>query len=67
MAPETERLIVLIEQERERARKLADETEKDFNESDAEYQEVSREIDESRGETQEALKTLRRAGLLAGV
>ena len=67
MAPETERLIDLIEEERQRALRLANATDVEIRESDEAYEEVRREIDEARGETEEAVKTLRRAGLLTGV
>jgi hypothetical protein len=67
VAPDTEKLIGLIEEERERARELAAATEKEIQESDAAFKEVSREIEESREETEEAVETLRRAGLLASV
>jgi len=67
MAPDTERLIVLIDEERERALKLADDTDKEIKESEDAYNEVSRELNETRDETEEAVETLRRAGLLAGV
>jgi hypothetical protein len=65
MPPETIELIELIEAERERTRQLLDEADEKVRHSGEVSKELSRDLEKSDVETKEALKTLRRSGLLS--
>lgn len=66
MPPETAKLIDKIDSERERISRILRETDEQLRDAEAADQKLTRDIEETDAETEDALRTLRRAGLFVG-